>query len=655
MKKLLTILLLLCISQVYAVTKIWVGTTTSYATGSNWSPSGVPGTNDDLVINTATAYPYVNSTRTAKSITFAQAGAHVVIKPGVNFTIKDKVENTSGSPDVIQPDGSSYGTLKISHVLSSTCDFIGDMNIPQLELSTSSGDIRLVNCDLQILEWLKVTSGTLDINNGSLTTIASSALTAYIHQDVGTTISGSVTIQQYVYANNGSTSTAIKTYHNMSSPCQSQTVGDIEDNASTSWLTITGNYYPYSGTIPDIQYYDETRTDVVGTDPWYGYRNHAVDDTGDPLTIGKGYFVRINPTNNIVDWEGAVNGPSDVLISSLTRTNNGEFYDGAHLIGNPYPEPIDWNLFSSYPADLSTYISIWKNDGTEYYGAYANYDVVTGTSVNGADEIAAGIVPIGQGFFIKVLSSASLPYSFYIEEGMRTGDNYAYFYKDKPVVTNKIGLTVKGNKTQDETVVLLLEDGSAAFDERLDFEKMLNPNTSLYTLKSGKGLAMNKLNYPEDAASIPLVLEVNETGSYTFELSQSAFTAQYLYYFQDKEANITLPILEGFAYSFDANENIMNDRFSLLVVNKNAGDVPMETTGSYCYWNAKTLNVQLLDKTIEQGQITVMDVSGKAVFNELLTLNNGNVAVDMANYALGMYLVHVKHATGTEVNKVILR
>ena len=60
---------------------------------------------------------------------------------------------------------------------------------------------------------------------------------------------------------------------------------------------------------------------------------------------------------------------------------------------------------------------------------------------------------------------------------------------------------------------------------------------------------------------VPLVLDVKETGTYTFELSQSAFTDQYLYFFEDKTKGNRRYFTAGLGVKY----NIFGLNFSYLL------------------------------------------------------------------------------------------
>ncbi|MEJ7485439.1 hypothetical protein WL639_12320, partial [Staphylococcus hominis] len=81
-----------------------------------------------------------------------------------------------------------------------------------------------------------------------------------------------------------------------------------------------------------------------------GYYSPA--DLTEELTLGRGYSVYM-PGNKTPDFVGILHtGDLDVVLD-VTGTNTAPTTQkaGWHLLGNPYPQPIDWDLFTA-PAGL---------------------------------------------------------------------------------------------------------------------------------------------------------------------------------------------------------------------------------------------------------------------------------------------------------------
>lgn len=100
------LLLLIIPLNLFADTKTWQGTTSSMSTGSNWSPAGVPATNDDLVFPSAASNKTPNNdigTLTVGTMTFSGgnytlSGSPIVSSGAVNIN-QDSVTLSPSSPN----------------------------------------------------------------------------------------------------------------------------------------------------------------------------------------------------------------------------------------------------------------------------------------------------------------------------------------------------------------------------------------------------------------------------------------------------------------------------------------------------------------------------------------------------------------------------
>lgn len=100
------LLLLIIPFNLFAATKTWQGTTSSMNTASNWSPSGVPAANDDLVFPSAATIKTPNNdigTLTVGTLTFSGgnytlSGSPIVCSGAVNIT-QDSVILSPSSPN----------------------------------------------------------------------------------------------------------------------------------------------------------------------------------------------------------------------------------------------------------------------------------------------------------------------------------------------------------------------------------------------------------------------------------------------------------------------------------------------------------------------------------------------------------------------------
>ncbi|CAG5015930.1 hypothetical protein DYBT9275_05444 [Dyadobacter sp. CECT 9275] len=89
MKKYLYLLLAtFTVSTASAIDRTWIGTTSDWATASNWSPSGIPDINDILTIENPTIDPVISDGIVAYAFrVFLKSGATLTIETGASLTV----------------------------------------------------------------------------------------------------------------------------------------------------------------------------------------------------------------------------------------------------------------------------------------------------------------------------------------------------------------------------------------------------------------------------------------------------------------------------------------------------------------------------------------------------------------------------------------
>src|SRR5690606_17608689 len=154
---------------------------------------------------------------------------------------------------------------------------------------------------------------------------------------------------------------------------------------------------------PDFYRYNEDRNltqndlreDATG---W-----EAITNISAPINVLEGYALNFggSAAPKTVSLNGVVNNGS---YTRLIENNNREFTRGFHLIGNPYPSPIDWNASEGWTKlNVENGIYFFTAGTTQYTGTYTSY--VNG--ISSTDGKSSNIIPSMQGFFVKVTNPAA--------------------------------------------------------------------------------------------------------------------------------------------------------------------------------------------------------------------------------------------------------
>ena len=316
---------------------------------------------------------------------------------------------------------------------------------------------------------LRLTAGTLNTNAKTLTLRSTALRQAYAVHTAGTT-SGNVTVERWV----GTPATV--SYRHLSSPVQSTTVTDLTVTGFTPKVNTTYNALP-TPTLPAAQMpncfgYDETRGGVTNTSFNTGYYSPA--SLGSVLTSGSGWSVSI-AGNRAPDFVGALTTGNVSVALTLTGNPATNPKAGWHLVGNPYPQPINWDSYAA-PTGLDGAAYVWYATGGSN-GAYR-------TRLGGMGALANGLIGVGQGFWVRRNAAASASLDF--TNALRADGNVAL---GRPVADARprVQLTLAASAApagQADDVFVYAEAGATTgVDARYDALRP-GPNVGLPTLSA---------------------------------------------------------------------------------------------------------------------------------------------------------------------------
>ncbi|WP_167856919.1 Ig-like domain-containing protein [Hymenobacter aquaticus] len=619
----------------------WTGSNSSdWFTAVNWT-SGVPTTSVDATIPTSPSggrFP---------SLTTATANAR-------NLTINSGARLTQTS-----------GTLVLAGNLSNNGTFQptgGTVNLGSTALISiaGSGTTRFWNLTIEANGALLATSAgaavqrvlTLNGNfntNGNPFTLESDATgTAMVINNNGATVIGQATMQRYI---DPSRNTGLG-YRHYSSPVQTTTVADLTTSGFSP--VVNPDYNTQGNTVnpfPTVYGYDQAR--IVGTNATtqnfdYGY--FSPSSLGDNLVRGRGYTVNIAASEK-VDLIGTLNSGT-VPVGSLSFGT--EANSGWHLLGNPYPAPLDWNKArTNLPAGVIDAIYVYKSS-TQYGGIYQFYQ-------NGFGTLPNGTVPAMAGFFLRVNQPVA---SFNFQDAWRS-TSYDSPVFNRPAADTRPALQldlVSAQGVHDPAYVYFEEGATAGLDDHYDAEKL--PNTTGLNLASvavGKGLAVNGLPLLTTSTLVPLTVGVPVTGTYTLQAASLANFGTTSIYLRDAVTGQQIDLQQQSSYTFSAsNAALITDRFSLSF-----GAVRPLGVGSNALAASVTLYPNPARKTAwielpaalgrKPVTVSMLDAVGREVRKEVLPALGATAhALSLQELPVGVYLLRLSTEAGTITKRLII-
>lgn len=369
-----------------------------------------------------------------------------------------------------------------------------------------------------------------------------------------------------------------------------------------------------------------SQNDIPGTASWI-YDSSAStqddsDDETDPgwvsyngtMTPGQGYmgFAGHHYTFTGTPNNGNVNLPLyyTPFDNTYTQTTPGTPFN---LIGNPYPSAISAANFIGANSDLFGTIYLWNDDGSFDYDRsdYAYWNG-TGGLGTGSGPVPNGYIGTGQGFMVRALNGTAVAN---FTNAQRVAGNNAQFHKAS-AEDSRMWLSIENDDYYNEILIGLLEDATDDEDRLYDAVKLKgNPNLSLSAVSAGTEYAIMAIPPPLEERTIPLQVELTETGSYFFTPNTMEHFEGYNVYLSDTHTGMNVLLEEGVSVevAIEAGEYINRFylNFSPLLVTGIE-----ETTGNEL--NAWISNDRLfvqLNTEVENATIQLFDMSGKQLFS----------------------------------------
>jgi fibronectin-binding autotransporter adhesin len=417
--------------------------------------------------------------------------------------------------------------------------------------------------------------------------------------------------------------------------------------------------------MPNIWKLDETHssTDPASQEAWL-----APTSVSESMEEMRGYALNTSSgvTLNFSGDGSSLNTGSKSI--AVTKTGmgggvNGEGGNGWHLVGNPYPSPIDWNAIAAgLPAGVSHTVAFYYPTN-QWAGGFGFYHPIAGPS--GAYPHNR-YIPSSQSFYLNTTSNATVT----LNNSYRTVSSAAMgtsFYKktEKTPNTNPIvrlsGIYNGPNSGyKDETVVFFNEIATTTFNYQTDAQKFMNTDPTIpniYTIKDNRNLAINGLPEITDNLIVPIGFDVQLEGDYSINAKEigNIDPATTNVYLEDLAKNVSQDLIVNPNYNFKVNPVDKGGRFFLRFKLALATSVETKDTKTdllYAYSSGKSLFVNYNSSRGETCKFNVTNLQGQIVF-EAEQISTGQHIYNL-NQAPGCYVVKMVSSNNVSVQKVYI-
>ena len=564
----------------------------------------------------------------------------------------------------------------------------------QFDQSTASGhtlksyrqsrnaNITLAN-KLNLAEGLNLSGNSSRLtSNGNLTIVSSATRNAGIEPLLNSAaIIGNVSVQSYFTGGAGMRGT--RTLSSPVTPAASPSVYKQLQN----FMFITGSGiggFDNPGSSPSLFNYKESASIQDGAPAQFT----AVTDLNTSVLAGEGFFLlfrgdrftntanKLNPPFAVpesfaVTYTGPINkGIISIPATVLTYTNRTEdfrdaAYNGYHLIGNPYPSTINWELVSK--VNMENIVSVVKPGGgmITYSNGFVTNGGPPGTSTTTNTTVLSGLpyIQTGQGFYVKakpgggtitftescksVLASPDRLLGKPAEEILQSATVLFPEIKGKKA-GNFIRLELCNTKNTDETIIVFTEGGDAAYSTG-DAVHFAGSTVSLSSQTADmQNVAINFMPAVDQIQNVKLKVDAIAHGNVKLRFTDIHLPKNFEVFLEDGYLRTLTNVRNQCVYEFIIDktnpDTFGSARFSIVL--KDISPVMINEINVYPNPVSNILNVEVPAGNIGDMRWAVYDVMGYKC------LSGAGVHPYVGDLQAGLYLIKV---TDTRNNKVVGR
>jgi hypothetical protein len=526
-------------------------------------------------------------------------------------------------------------------------------SVRNLTVNNSAG-VTLTN-PVAVAQIMRLQSGNLTLNTRRLLLRSTAAGTALV-VNTGGIVSGANAAMQRALTGGV---TAGPAYRHFSSPVQ---VVAFDSLRTGGFVPVVNPAYNTSATpstvlpFPTVLGYNQDR--IASTASNYGDFDKgwfSPASLSDQMQPTRGYTVNAPATSTPVRFSGTFN-TGDQNSGALARDNNTDA-SGWHLLGNPYPSPLDWSTVT--PAQrpgMRGAVYVFESTG-QYVGNYRAY----------LNNIGGGspLIEAGSGYFVQV-ADAGTPGAVNLTNANRvtTFGPQTPFGRLAADARPQLQLRVAGAGLTDETYLYFETGATMGVDSEYDAAKLPNSTgLNLASLAGASPLAIQGLApLGTTEVVVPLALATPAAGSFAFEVANLANFAGLAVYLRDTQAGTQQPLLAGTRYAFTQAAGAANtSRFALVF--RPAGVLATQSALSAAQVSlfpnpAHGSFTLLLPPVAGQRavQATLLNVLGQPVLSRSIALNAAGATAEFDTHSLaqGVYLLRLTAGDQTLTQRVTL-
>lgn len=430
----------------------------------------------------------------------------------------------------------------------------------------------------------------------------------------------------------GSTTTGVGTY-NVQRQGSSGQKFNFWSSPITNRTGVPGTSYRYNSNIGT-----QTDADDTPADPgWLAYNGLMVPGTG-YSGMGGGLTTFTGSVNN-----GNVSKALDYYAfdNTYSQTTPGTPFN---LAGNPYPSAISAAMLISDNTDIDGTLYFWDDDnsaGSDYHRSDFAYWNGTGGLGTGAGSVGApnGFISTAQGFYVRAINGGAV---LNFTNAQRVAASNSQFFRMNGE-DSRLWFSVEKDSSFNQILIGMLPDATFAEDRLYDAVKMHTGNSiSMAAMGNDIEHAIMAFPPPLEVHTVPLLVNVDEQGTYTFKANTMENFEGYQVFLSDLELNLDILLHEGIAVDKYLNPGEYADRFYLNFVQSTITGLSDEELSLFTVYNSNNLlNLHLSNSNDFEGVVELLDVSGRMIIRKRIPFLDGHANLPMSSISTGVYFVRL--------------
>ncbi len=628
---LICIALIVTVSMQSQVTKTAATGVNNWDVASSWSPSGVPASNDNILVPSG-AKMKVNVTGVTVD--------YFVISGGGELEVNNSMSVTGGSASQVTGSNSTL-SLKENMTVNGTSS-----------LTVGSGASITLTSGKQLI--LSNSSSTLT-NNGTITLNSSSSAfsSLLLKGDYDDNSTGNVTYARFI-------SGIDNDWDLIGSPMVGVTSNMIiaQSNLATN---NSGAETEYA-----IGTFDNT-TGANGT--WSTFDSDDSFSEGQ-LESGKGFQMASILSGATLNFQGTpLDGNATFAITEGDNDGDAASATGSrwNLVANPYSSYISVN---SNAAGAATHGSDYVLNTTNLNLLHANNQAVhvwSGTSagyteINAATSAANAVIAPGQAFFVGGNHSNSGDFTFNInmmtEDGSDDGIVGDVMNNDRA----ELFINVIQNEYNRRTQLYFLDNTSDSYEPSYDATSMgfnyPSISTRLVVGDEGLDLGIQSLAYSEMWDKV-IPLGINALGGEetTISISHRTTPADLNIYLEDTEEGTMTNLLDGDYVLTPVGDLEGVGRFFIHMTadTMSNGEVSTSMLNAYKEIDASYITIEGLATQPNETKVSLYNILGREVLSTTLNNNMGTQTISTVGLSAGIYVIELESGSDRLTKKLLIQ